>query len=285
MHLAANNFNGFGERFRDADGVFSMPVAGKTGTTQNWADAWIVGYTPYYTTAIWFGFDRPGSSLGTGGTGAGLVGPFWGRYMRDIHQGLARRDFVRPATGIVYITVCSRSGKLVNPSCDEGTVTLPFMQGTQPTQFCDQHGAATWSTATAMGNIRTGTSMLDTTAALGALVMPTLPDLFLDDLPATPPPTGGGAQGAQQTIPEPTPWTLGNPLLDGGGFANPLLEPESPAETAPSPHEGTETAALEPEADLGGFIGAETEPEIEAEGHADAGIRELAQPVGNPFLD
>ncbi len=52
--------------YTDAQGKkYTIPAAGKTGTTQNWADAWTVGFTPYFTTAIWFGFDRPGNSLGT----------------------------------------------------------------------------------------------------------------------------------------------------------------------------------------------------------------------------
>ena len=46
---------------------FEMPIAGKTGTTQNWADAWAIGYSPYYTAAFWFGFDTPGMSMGMGG--------------------------------------------------------------------------------------------------------------------------------------------------------------------------------------------------------------------------
>jgi penicillin-binding protein 1A len=81
-----------GGMFRDEQGDFNMPIAAKTGTSQNWADAWFVGYTPYYTTAIWFGFDMGGASMGQAGTGAGLAGPVWGRYMREIHTGLPRRE-------------------------------------------------------------------------------------------------------------------------------------------------------------------------------------------------
>ena len=54
---------------------FDMPVSGKTGTTQNWGDAWAVGYTPYYTCAVWFGFDTPGKSMGMSMTGSSLSGP------------------------------------------------------------------------------------------------------------------------------------------------------------------------------------------------------------------
>jgi penicillin-binding protein 1A len=137
------NGAGWGAKFtfRDENGkTFRMPVAGKTGTPQNWSDAWAIGYSPYYTTAVWFGFDKPGNSLGVELTGSTLSGPVWGDYMRVIHQGLARRDFARPAAGIIDVTVCNKSGLLKTPSCNQGDVTLPFLMGTQPTQACDVHG-------------------------------------------------------------------------------------------------------------------------------------------------
>ena len=137
------NGAGWGAKFtfRDENGkTFRMPVAGKTGTPQNWSDAWAVGYSPYYTTAVWFGFDKPGNSLGTELTGSTLSGPVWGDYMREIHRRLANRDFVRPAAGIIDVTVCAKSGLLKTPSCNQGEITLPFLTGTQPTQACDIHG-------------------------------------------------------------------------------------------------------------------------------------------------
>jgi penicillin-binding protein 1A len=124
--------------FTDEDGKsFRMPVAGKTGTPQNWSDAWAIGYSPYYTTAIWFGFDKPGNSLGVDLTGSTLAGPILADYLREIHRGLPRRDFVRPASGIIDVTVCAKSGLLRTPSCNEGAVTLPFLAGTQPSRVCD----------------------------------------------------------------------------------------------------------------------------------------------------
>ncbi len=126
--------------FKDKNGKsFVMPAAGKTGTTQNWADAWTVGFTPYYTTAIWFGFDRRGLSLGLDNTGATLAGPAWGDYMSAIHQSEPYRDFVRPQTGLVSATVCVKSGLLPTEFCNEGTVNLYYLDGTQPTSYCDYH--------------------------------------------------------------------------------------------------------------------------------------------------
>lgn len=116
-------------------GGFDQPTAGKTGTTQNWADAWTLGYTPYYTTAVWFGFDRGGSnSLGVNQTGAVTAGPVWAQYMRDIHEGLPVREFIRP-DGIVNLEVSARSG--LRPPADYvgRTVEEIFISGTQPTGF------------------------------------------------------------------------------------------------------------------------------------------------------
>ncbi len=127
--------------YKNAEGKkFIMPAAGKTGTTQNWADAWTVGFTPYMTTAIWFGFDLPGNSLGVLQSGAVVAGAAWADYMKQIHRGLPYRDFVRPQSGLVDIKVCSVSGLLPTEFCDEGTVSLLFYDDRGvPNRYCDLH--------------------------------------------------------------------------------------------------------------------------------------------------
>ena len=70
---------------------FTIPAAGKTGTTQNWADAWTVGFTPYMTTAIWFGFDRPGNSLGVKQSGAAIAGGLGPITWQAIHEASRSR--------------------------------------------------------------------------------------------------------------------------------------------------------------------------------------------------
>lgn len=134
--------SGYQQKFTytDKNGTtFTIPAAGKSGTTQNWADAWTVGFTPYYTTAVWFGFDRGGLSLGLDNTGATLAGPAWGDYMHEIHKDLPYRDFVRPQNGIVTATVCKKSGLLPTENCNDGTITLEYLEGTQPTSYCTYH--------------------------------------------------------------------------------------------------------------------------------------------------
>lgn len=118
------------------DDEFDQPVGGKTGTTQNWGDAWTVGFTPYYTTALWLGFDRGGSnSLGTNQTGAVTAGPVWGRYMNAIHQGLPRKEFPRPSNGVTTVEVSERSGKLPTEDFKGPTREEVFISGTEPTEF------------------------------------------------------------------------------------------------------------------------------------------------------
>ncbi|MDR0599159.1 MAG: PBP1A family penicillin-binding protein [Treponema sp.] len=122
----------------DKGATYRIPAGGKTGTTQNWSDAWAVGFTPYYTIAIWFGFDKGGNSLGMNVSGASLAGPIWGNLMQAYNQGLPRKDFPRPP-GIVDATVCRSSGLLRNNACPPG-ITLSFLAGTVPEGYCDQHG-------------------------------------------------------------------------------------------------------------------------------------------------
>jgi len=138
--LAYGTSSGSKLTYKDSEGkTFKMPLAGKSGTTQNWSDAWVVGYTPYYTTAMWYGFDKPGNSLGISQTGEMLTSPLWGNYMRDIHNGLPQKSFTRPS-GISDAAVCRGSGLLATESCPQ-TIYLPFLEGTVPGRYCDIHGS------------------------------------------------------------------------------------------------------------------------------------------------
>jgi len=71
---------------------FHYPAAGKTGTTQNYADAWFIGYTPEYTAGVWVGFDDKritfNSSNGQGGRAAA---PIWGKFMKYAYEAVQPR--------------------------------------------------------------------------------------------------------------------------------------------------------------------------------------------------
>lgn len=141
--LAGPSSNGNKFRYKDSNGrLYKIPAAGKTGTTQNWADAWAVGFTPYYTSVFWFGFDKPGQSLGLQLTGSTLSGYAWADYMKKVHNGLPMKEFSKPATGVIEATVCSVSGGILTPECGNHKVTAWYLEGTQPTQVCSVHSTA-----------------------------------------------------------------------------------------------------------------------------------------------
>lgn len=131
----------------------SMPSAGKTGTTNELADAYFVGITPYYSGAIWVGHDKP--SLGIKGSefgkdknsskslSSGDSAWMWGDIMKAIHTDLPIIDFEKP-TKIVTATVCKDSGKLATDLCRNDPrgsreITDIFAEGTVPTDFCSVH--------------------------------------------------------------------------------------------------------------------------------------------------
>lgn len=118
-----------------------MAIAGKTGTTTDDKDVWFVGYTPYYTAAVWAGYDNNVQlSSKTGETT--LAKKLWRAVMSQVHQDLPNQSFSIP-NGIVQVAVCSQSGKLPIPGlCDtiEGNIITEFFaEGTQPTTTCDVH--------------------------------------------------------------------------------------------------------------------------------------------------
>jgi penicillin-binding protein 1A len=209
--------SGWGSKFtfKDEQGNrYRIPAAGKTGTTQNWSDAWAIGYTPYYTSAIWFGFDKPGNSLGLALTGATLAGTVWGDFMREIHQGLPMKDFVKPSSGIVDVTVCAKSGLLRTPACNEGSVSLPFLEGTQPAQYCTLHGEKTIFTSDiSLQSMRSGIVGFNDEALTSKLKMPTLQLDFLSNTD----PNNAGALNTDE-----------NSWFESESFSEPNYGPELP---------------------------------------------------------
>jgi len=121
----------------------SMPIAGKTGTTNNDIDLWFEGYTPYYTTGIWSGFDANHPQSDTS-----YHKILWKTIMEQIHKtlGLKKIDFQKP-DNITSAKICTKCGKLaVEGLCDQAlggscTVTEYFAEGTQPTKNCNCHVA------------------------------------------------------------------------------------------------------------------------------------------------
>lgn len=128
----------------------NMPVAGKTGTTDEYNNAWFTGFTPYYVASVWMGYDNNKISIRDDRRGVVVGGSFpaemWRTVMLQVHKDLKYKDFERPP-GIVSVTVCKDSGDLPTDLCKQDprgdrTYTEIFAQGTQPTNFCTVHVTA-----------------------------------------------------------------------------------------------------------------------------------------------
>ncbi|GLR68523.1 penicillin-binding protein 1A [Acidocella aquatica] len=96
----------------------SQPVAGKTGTTNNFNDAWFIGFTPGVLTGCWIGFDTP-ASLGKDQTGGNVCGPIWNEYMKVALANQPDMDFPAPA-GMTLQQVPEPDGTMVTEAFKPG---------------------------------------------------------------------------------------------------------------------------------------------------------------------
>ena len=111
----------------------NMTVAGKTGTTDAYNDLWFVGYTPYYTCAVWSGFDN-NEKLPE--DARNFHKNLWKKVMTRIHEGLPDKDFEQPSS-VEELSVCEETGLLPRAGCP--TITEYFDIGDVPTERCGQH--------------------------------------------------------------------------------------------------------------------------------------------------
>jgi membrane carboxypeptidase/penicillin-binding protein len=130
---------------------FTLPAAGKTGTTNGFNDAWFIGFTPKLVAGVWVGFDQPRTILPRGFAGDIAV-PMWAKFMKLATRG-DKPEWVTPPAGVTTASVCRLSGKLATEGCqdvelvdDHGRLerrsmvyTEYFARGTQPTEYCDLH--------------------------------------------------------------------------------------------------------------------------------------------------
>ncbi len=120
---------------------FTGTAAGKTGTTDDYRDAWFAGYTPDLLALTWVGFD---DAKPTGMTGAQAALPIWVDFMQEV--GEPRETFDEP-DGIVWEQIDPTTGGLARWSCPESRY-VAFLEGTEPTEKCDRHGLfARWGRA------------------------------------------------------------------------------------------------------------------------------------------
>ena len=130
---------------------FTLPAAGKTGTTNDFNDAWFIGFTPKLATGVWVGFDQPRTIL-PNGFAADIAVPIWAKFMKVATQG-DKPDWIVPPAGITTASVCRLTGMLATEGCQDVEVanrdgelehrsmvyTDYFVRGTEPTGYCQLH--------------------------------------------------------------------------------------------------------------------------------------------------
>ena len=123
---------------------FMLPAAGKTGTTNDYHDAWFIGFTPRLATGVWVGYDQPRTIIGRG-YAAELAVPIWAHFMKEATKADKAEWFSRPRN-VTTARICRLSGKLATDAChDSGPDRRStayyenFVAGTEPTDSCPFH--------------------------------------------------------------------------------------------------------------------------------------------------
>ncbi|MEP6733816.1 MAG: PBP1A family penicillin-binding protein [bacterium] len=114
------------------------PVAGKTGTTNNAADVWFVGYTPTLVAGVWFGYDTP-RQIAPHASGGHLAAPAWADfYMNGWHEPASSADGWPVPPGMTMRVIDPENGMLAGQWCPEKKKEY-FKFGTEPTEVCNVH--------------------------------------------------------------------------------------------------------------------------------------------------
>ncbi len=219
---------------------FSLPAAGKTGTTNDFVDAWFVGFTPSLVAGVWVGFDTPRTIIKNGFAGF-LAVPMWARFMKAATSHDAPAWF-QPPPDVVSVEVCRLSGHLPGEGCRNaasisttGEMTHKsmvyidyFVRGTEPTQTCAAHAALyepyrepTFAEAAFDGFASIGVEPAPPDLAPVAAPLPPEPPVSLrrvPDLPTAPP----------EARPEPA-----APQAPASEIPAPALPPPAPPEAPP----------------------------------------------------
>ena len=117
--------------------TLASPIAGKTGTTNGYTDAWFIGFSPEFTAAVWVGYDDPSRSLGGGSTGADVALPIWIEMFRRFEEMKLRTpkpDFDAPP-GVVIVPMELKTGRRGVGPCGR-VVMEAFIAGQEPDKDC-----------------------------------------------------------------------------------------------------------------------------------------------------
>jgi 1A family penicillin-binding protein len=140
-----------GTAYRARANGFNLPAAGKTGTTNDYVDAWFVGFTPKLVAGVWLGFDQP-QTIVANGYGGEIAVPVWADFMKVATKGDKASWLQRPKD-VVGVDICRMSGKRPVEGCshvevlnNNGELQVRsmayleyFVKGSEPTETCDLH--------------------------------------------------------------------------------------------------------------------------------------------------
>jgi len=118
-----------------------FPIAGKTGTTSNFSDAWLAGYTANMVTSVWIGNKKGAISLGSGRAAAVLAAPIWIQFLREAYRDEKPGNFKVPGKGISRQSICLESGLVPHETslCPKIVHDQLYYSGTEPGEYCPLH--------------------------------------------------------------------------------------------------------------------------------------------------
>jgi len=121
------------------DYKFYQAAGGKTGTTNDYTDAWFVGFTPQLAAGVWVGFDDPSINMGSGMAGGIAALPFWGFFIKTVYDSLnfPAAEF-QQAINVIKVKICKQTHKLPTAYCPETFEEL-FNVKFKPEETCDVH--------------------------------------------------------------------------------------------------------------------------------------------------
>ncbi len=140
-----------GTGYRVRASGFNLPAAGKTGTTNDFVDAWFVGFTPKLVAGVWMGFDQPRTIVSNGYAGD-LAAPVWGEFMK-VATEKDKPEWLKRPENVVGVEICRLSGRRPAPGCESVDVvsrtgevrtrsmvyTEYFLSGSEPYDTCSLH--------------------------------------------------------------------------------------------------------------------------------------------------
>ena len=125
-------------------GLGSLPCGGKTGTGNEYKDAWFIGFTPYIACGVWIGFDSEETTLGSKAYGTGATGalPIWAEFITNVYKTLGLPKSRFSYSDITTMSICKDSNKRATMNCPKDRTYIEyFIPGTEISEYCPLHSS------------------------------------------------------------------------------------------------------------------------------------------------